>query len=226
MTPKGHFGINWPLKQEKKKQYYVANQTKLKEYQKKRYAKALDEKEAYWAAKWKERKPKFVKAWKEKKEEKGRYINNTGMEFSKRNLQTGSKQLKSFGLENDTKDIIKHFEGKIDETYNNFKAKIDHAVNSSRDLDEVDKVDEFYDDLFNNKSSTMNDTWHDLRMSIDVEFIQTARKFGKKYPGCMTCICYKCQIAIGVKNIKKAHANLGYSIPSNSRFEDHMRRKK
>ena len=214
------------LKQEKKKQYYVANQTKLKEYQKKRYAKTLDEKEAYWAAKWKERKPKFVKAWKEKKEEKGRYINNTGMEFSKRNLQTGSKQLKSFGLENDTKDIIKHFEGKIDETYNNFKAKIDHAVNSSRDLDEVDKVDEFYDDLFNNKSSTMRTTWHDIQMSINVEFIQTARKFGKKYPGCMTCICYKCQIAIGVKNIKKANANRGYSIPSNSRFEDHMRRKK
>ena len=167
-----------------------------------------------------------MKAWKEKKEAKGRDINNTGMEFSKRFLQTGSKQLKSFGLENDTKDIIKHFEGKIDETYNNFKAKIDHAVNSSRDLDEVDKVDEFYDDLFNNKSSTMRNTWHDIQMSINVELIQTARKFGKKYPGCMTCICYKCQIAIGVKNIKKANANLGYSIPSNSRFEDHMRRKK
>ena len=36
------------LKKEKKKQYYVANQTKLKDYQRKRYAKALDEKEAYW----------------------------------------------------------------------------------------------------------------------------------------------------------------------------------
>ena len=167
-----------------------------------------------------------MKAWKEKKEKEGRDENNTGMKFSKRYLQTGSKQLKSFGLENDTKDIIKHFEGKIDETYNNFKAKIDHAVNSSRDLDEVDKVDEFYDDLFNNKTSTINDTWHDLQMSIDVEFIQTARKFGKKYPGCMTCICYKCQTAIGEKKIKKANANRRYSIPSNSRFEDHMRRKK
>ena len=214
------------LKKEKKKQYYVANQTKSKDYQKKRYAKALDEKEAYWDAKWKEERPKFVKDWKEKKEKEGRHENDDGMKFSKRNLQTGLKQLKSFGLENETKVIIKNFEGKIDETYNNFKAKIDHAVNSSRDLDEVDKVDEFYDDLFNNKTSTICNTWHDLQMSIDVEFIQTARKFGKKYPGCMTCICYKCQIAIGVKNIKKAHANGGYSIPSNSRFEDHMQRKK
>ena len=63
------------LKQEKKKQYYVANQTKLKDYRRKRYAKALDEKDAYWDAKWKEEKPKFMKAWKEKKEEKGRDIN-------------------------------------------------------------------------------------------------------------------------------------------------------
>jgi hypothetical protein len=108
----------------------------------------------------------------------------------------------------------------------NFKAKIDHAVNSSRDLDEVDKVNEFYDDLFNNNTSTIYDTWHDLRMSINVEFIQTARKFGKKYPGCMACICYKCQIAIVVKNLKKGHANGGYSIPSNSRFEYGMERKK
>jgi hypothetical protein len=214
------------LKKEKKKQYYVANQTKLKDYRRKRYAKSLDEKEAYWHAKWEEERPKFVKDWKEQKEKEGRRENNSGMEFCKKHLQTGLKQLRSFGLANETKVIIKNFEGKIDETYNNFKAKIDHAVNSSRDLDEVDKVNEFYDDLFNNNTSTIYDTWHDLRMSINVEFIQTARKFGKKYPGCMACICYKCQIAIGVKNLKKAHANGGYSIPSNSRFEYAMERKK
>jgi len=213
-------------KREKKKQYYLANQTKIKNYQRKKYKKTLDEKEAYWDAKWKEEQPKFVKDWKEEKEKKGRRKNDSGMKFSKRNLETGLKQLKNFGLANETKVIIKNFEGKIDETYNNFNAKIDHAVNSSRDLDCVVEVDKCYDDLFNNKTSTIYNTWHDLKLSIDVEFIQTARKFGKKYPGCTTCICYKCQDAIGVKNIKKAHVNAGYSIPSNSRFEDHMNRKK
>ena len=36
------------------------------------------------------------------------------MKVSKRSLQTGLKQLNSFGLENETKVIIENFEGKID----------------------------------------------------------------------------------------------------------------
>ena len=49
-----------------------------------------------------------------------------------------------------------------------------------------------------------------------------AKDMGKKYPGCITCKCYKCQDAIGLKNLRKAQLNLGFPAATNEIFA-HMR---
>ena len=51
-----------------------------------------------------------------------------------------------------------------------------------------------------------------------MKFIEMAKEIGKKYPGCITCPCYKCQDAIGLKNLRKAQLNLGFSAATDGKF--------
>ena len=67
-------------------------------------------------------------------------------------------------------------------------------------------------------SRTISKTWHDLRLSTNVKFIEMAKQMGKSYPGNLLCKCYKCQDGIGVKNIKKAHVDHGFQEPKNKTF--------
>ena len=69
---------------------------------------------------------------------------------------------------------------------------------------------------------TVSRTWHDLKLSITLKFIEMSKEMGIKYPGSNTCICSKCQDVIGLKNIRKAQLNGGFSASTNGAF-DYMR---
>ena len=47
-----------------------------------------------------------------------------------------------------------------------------------------------------------------------------AKEMGKKYPGSITCPCYKCQDVIGLKNLRKAQLNRGFPASTNGKFAD------
>ena len=53
---------------------------------------------------------------------------------------------------------------------------------------------------------------------MNVKVIKIAKEKGKKITGNILCPCKKCQIAVGVKNIKKAHEKGGFDVPSDHRF--------
>ena len=206
-----------PRKKEKKKQYYIKNQKKIKDYAKKKYEEVLEEKQAFWHEENKKWEVRFLADYKKSRDQQPRKDNDWGLECAKRDVQNGSKII------GENKKITRKFEQEIKETHKTFLKRIDEAFECAKDETDTKVIDTFYEGL-NNKYSTNKDlrtvygTWHDLKLSINVKFIKMAKEMGKKYPGCITCTCHKCQDAIGLKNIRKATLNGGFSAPTNGKF--------
>ena len=196
-----------PRKKEKKKQYYIKNQKKIKDYAKKKYDEVLEEKRAFWAEDWKKTSVKLLADYKKGKDQRPREYNDMGLEQAKRDVQHGSKII------GESKKATKKFEQEIEETHKTFLKRIEEAFEFAKDETDTKIIDTFYEGLDNYHSTnrdlrTVHRTWHDLRLSINLKFIEMAKEMGKKYPGCITCPCYKCQDAIGLKNLRKAQLNL------------------
>ena len=206
-----------PRKKEKKKQYYILNQKKIKDYQKKKYDEILEEKRAFWHEEDKKQNVRFLADYKKGRDQQPREDNDWGLECAKRDVQNGSKII------GESKKIAKKFEQEIEETHKTFLKKIEEAFEFAKDETDTKIINTFYEGL-NNKYSTNKDlrtvygTWHDISLSINVKFIEMAKEMGKKYPGSSTCICHKCQDAIGLKNIRKAQLNGGFSASTNGAF--------
>ena len=210
-----------PRKKEKKKQYYLKNQKKIKDYAKKRYDEVLEEKRAFWDKEGKKREVEILAYYKKDKDERPREHNDWGLEWAKRDVQNGSKII------GESNEVTKRFAQELEETHKNFLKRIEEAFEFAKDETDTKVIDTFYEGLDNYYSTnrdkrTVSRTWHDLRLSINVKFIEMAKDMGKKYPGCITCKCYKCQDAIGLKNLRKAQLSLGFPAATNETFA-HMR---
>ena len=146
---------------------------------------------------------KLLADYKKGKDERPRQYNDWGLEQAKRDVQNGSKII------GESKKATKKFEEEIGETHKTFLKRIDEAFEFAKDETDTKIIDTFYEGLDNYHSTnrdlrTVHRTWHDLRLSINLKFIEMAKEMGKKYPGCITCLCKKCQDTIGLENIKKA----------------------
>lgn len=206
-----------PRKKEKKKQYYIKNQKKIKDYAKKKYDEVLEEKRAFWHEEGKKRIVSFLADYKESRDQKPREDNDWGLKCAKRDVQNGSNII------SESKKVTKKFEQEIEETHKTFLKRIEEAFEFAKDETDTKIIDTFYEGLDNKYSTnrdlrTVSRKWHDLRLSINVKFIEMAKEMGKKYPGCITCPCHKCQDAIGLKNIRKAQLNRGFSASTNGTF--------
>ena len=206
-----------PRKKEKKKQYYILNQEKIKDYQKKKHEEELEQKRAFWHEEHKKWKVRFLAYEKKKKDEKVRNFNDWGLEYAKKHVQKGSKII------GETNKIIKYFEQEIEETHKMFVKEIEEALELAKDESNTDVIEKIYLDLLgydltSRHLRTVSRTWHNLDLTINVKFIKMAKEMGKKYPGSITCPCYKCQDAIGLKNLKKAQLNRGFRASTDSKF--------
>ena len=206
-----------PRKKEKKKQYYIKNQKKIKDYGKKKYDEVLEEKRAFWHEEGKKSMVRFLADYKESRDKEPREDNDWGLKCAKRDVQNGSKII------GESKKVTREFEQEIEETHKNFLKRIEKAFERAKDETDIKVIDTFYEGLDNKYSTnrdsrTVSRTWHDLRLSINVKFIEMAKEMGKKYPGCITCSCYKCQDAIGLKNLRKAQLNRGFPASTNGKF--------
>ena len=210
-----------PRKKEKKKQYYIKNQKKIKDYQKKKYDEVLEEKKAFWHEENKKWEVRFLADYKKSRDQDVRKKNDWGLKFAKGYVQNGSKIIGG------SKKIIKQFETEIEETHETFLKRIEEAFECAKDETDTKIIDKLYEGLddkylTNRDLRTVSRTWHDLKLSITLKFIEMAKEMGIKYPGSNTCICSKCQDAIGLKNIRKAQLNGGFSASTNRAF-DYMR---
>jgi hypothetical protein len=210
-----------PRKKEKKKQYYILNQKKIKDYQKKKYDEVLEERKAFWHEENKKWEVRFLADYKKSRDQDVRKNNDWGLESAKGYVQNGSK------IVGGSKKIIKKFETEIEETHKTFLKRIEEAFECAKDETDTKIIDKLYEGLDDKYSTnrdlrTVSRTWHDLQLSINLKFIEMAKEMGSKYPGSSTCICSKCQDAIGLKNIRKAQLNGGFSASTNGAF-DYMR---
>ena len=191
-----------PRKKEKKKQYYILNQEKRKSYRKKQYDEVLEQKRAFWHEENKKWEVRFLADYKKDRDEKVRRDNDWGLEFSKKDVQYGSKII------GENNNILKNFEQEIEEAHKMFQKKIEEAFECAKDKGDTKSIDKIYLDLYTNDVRTVDYFWHDLRLTINVKVIKMAKKMGKKYSGSITCLCDKCQDAIGLENIKKAKSRI------------------
>ena len=189
-----------PKKKEKKKEYYSLNQKKIKEYKKKKY----DEMKQY-------REAVFMKNYKKTIDEEVRKDNDLKLEVARKDFQKGChviSQCKPWQALEENEEVMNELEEKIENKYEKFQKKIEKAFENAKDVNEETLVDKIYFGLVYKhpvlkKSKTMEKSWHDLTLSINVKFIEMAKQMGKSYPGNMICKCYKCKDGIVARNKKK-----------------------
>ena len=205
----------------KNREYYKLNQEKIKAYRKKEY----DSMKEYIRKKEQEKSEKrhveFMANYKKTRDENVRQCNDWGLEMAKKDLQNGCHIISQCKSSEENERMMKELEKKIEETFTNFQTKIEKAFECAKDVNSSKLVKKIYLELHDKKfktSGTVSETWHDLRLSTNVKFIEMAKKMGKNYPGNFMCKCHKCQDKIGVKNIKKVHVNNGFPEPKKKTF--------
>ena len=216
---KEHYGSKFEeMKKEKlkakNKEYYNLNQEKIKAYRKKEYVAMKEYIKKKAQEKSEKRHVEFMANYKKTKDENVRQCNDWGLEMARKDLQNGCHIISQCKPSEENKKIMKELEKEIEKTFAEFQTKIEKVFECAKDVNGRKLVKKIY--LEN--SRTISETWHDLRLSTNVKFIEMAKKLGKNYPGNFTCKCYKCQDEIGVKNIKKVHVNNGLPKPTNKTF--------
>ena len=217
------------MKKEKKKEnnkaHYNLNQKKIKAYKKKEYdaMKEYERKKAREGAE--KRHVEFMVYWKESRDEKVRKENDRGLEMARKDHLHGCHIISQCKPSEKNEETMKELKRKIEETYEKFQTKIKEAFECAKDVDSSKAVEKIYLELLDERYgkwfknlTTISKTWHDLRLSTNVKFIEMAKQMGKSYPGNLLCKCYKCQDGIGVKNLKKAHVDQGFQEPKNKTF--------
>ena len=227
---KKHYGSRFKeMKKEKKKEnnkaHYNLNQKKIKAYKKKEYdaMKEYERKKAREGAE--KRHVEFMVYWKESRDEKVRKENDRGLEMARKDHLHGCHIISQCKPSEKNEETMKELKRKIEETYEKFQTKIKEAFECAKDVDSSKAVEKIYLELLDERYgkwfknlTTISKTWHDLRLSTNVKFIEMAKQMGKSYPGNLLCKCYKCQDGIGVKNLKKAHVDQGFQEPKNKTF--------
>ena len=217
-----------PAKKERKKQYYIANKESIKETRKRRRDKIAAEKTAEMMPESYEYFKGVLESYKNSRDDKARFRNKLGLDFATENLKAGVKALNQKDLSDDAKLLIKKFENDIKMTYEKFQSQIEDIkvqINSLKypDFDEWKEngipddyncttVAKMYSHLLTDNDCVIDDTWHDIRMWIDIKFLEATKAMKIKYYGNDACKCHECQKVKGVKNIKKIHAIKGYKI--------------
>ena len=122
--------------------------------------------------------------------------------------------------------VIKKFENDVSATYETFQNQIEELDKKVGELEvpafeewkdsrepSINTVCYMYSNLYTKDHiSIISDIWHDIKMWVDVKFLEIAKNINVEYCGNDTCKCHKCQKLKGPKNIRKIHEKKGYQI--------------
>ena len=155
-------------------------------------------------------------------EDKARKENSFNWKISKEYFERASHDIdKMANLSKEIRDQIKKIGTKIEENYKSYEAKIDNAVEKTA-LGNKLVQDIYSEELFGEKCHyNIFDVWHDLKLQMDLEFINMAKILKKVYPGVFVCTCFQCQDAKGAKTIMQSSENQGLS--THTLGKKHMR---